>query len=83
MKTIQVNQDELIKYIVKNCNNYFYNYVEGECCLRKVEKETCNLHVFSESLHCPLDCPRISTKAHGCDKGRCPHVKAVLKQLKA
>lgn len=83
MKTIQVNQDELVEYVVKNCPHYFYNFQEGECCQRKVAKETCNLHVFSVDLHCPLDCPRLNTKEYGCDKGRCPKVKAAIKRLKA
>lgn len=83
MKTIQVNQDELVKYIAGNCPHYFYNFQEGECCQRKVTKETCNLHVFSDDLHCPLDCPRLNTKEYGCDKGRCSRVKAQIKKLKA
>lgn len=83
MKTIGINQDELVKYIVKNCPHYFYNYAEGECCQRKVTQETCNLHVFSGELNCPHDCPRLNTKEYGCDKGRCPRVKAIIKQLKA
>lgn len=83
MKTIQVNQDELVKHIVDNCPHYFYNFQEGECCQRKVTKETCNLHVFSDDLHCPFDCPRLNTKEYGCDKGRCSRVKAIIKKLKA
>lgn len=82
-RTIQVNQDELIKHIVQNCPHYFYNFAEGECCRRKVDKETCKLHVFSDELNCPDDCPRLSTKEYGCDKGRCPHVKALIKKFKA
>ena len=42
-----------------------------------------NLHVFSGELNCPHDCPRLNTKEYGCDKGRCPRVKAIIKQLKA
>ncbi len=83
MKTIEVSYDELVKYIYQHCPHYFYNYAEGECCERKVTKETCKLHVFSGELHCPNDCPRLNTKDYGCDKGRCSHVKAILKQLKA
>ena len=83
MKTIQVNQDNLTRYIVQNCSHYFYNFAEGECCRRKVYREACNLHVFSDDLHCPDDCPRLNTKEYGCDKGRCQYVKAVLMRLKA
>lgn len=83
MKTIEVNQDELTKYIYTHCPHYFYNYQEGECCQRKVSKETCSLHVFAGELHCPPDCPRLNTKDYGCDKGRCPRVKATIKSLKA
>lgn len=81
--TVEVNQDELVKYIYQHCPYYFYNYQEGECCRRKVSKETCSLHVFADALRCPEDCPRLSTKEYGCDKGRCPRVKAIIKQLKA
>lgn len=83
MKTIEVNQDELIKYIYTHCPSYFYNFQEGECCQRKVTAETCSLHVFAGELNSPLDCPRLNTKEYGCDKGRCPKVKAIIKQLKA
>lgn len=81
-KCINVNYNELVKILVYNCSHYFYNYMEGECCQRKVVKETCNLHIFSDSLHCPHDCPRINTKEYGCDKGRCPRIKAIIKKLK-
>lgn len=81
-KTINVNQDELAKFVYTHCEHYFYNWQEGECCLRKVKKETCSLHVFAEDLNCPLDCPRLNTKDYGCDKGRCPKVKATIKTLK-
>ena len=81
MKTIEVNHDELVKYVVKNCTYYFYNFQEGGCCRRKVTNETCGLHVFAQELHCPHDCPRLDTKEYGCDKGRCPRVRAVIKSL--
>lgn len=83
MKTIEVSQDALTEYIYRHCPNHFYNWQEGECCRRKVDKETCSLHVFAGELRCPLDCSRLNTKEYGCDKGRCPRVKAVIKQLKA
>ena len=83
MKTIEVDHTELVKYIVQNCPSYFYNYAEGECCRRKVDKEVCSLHVFSDELHCPHDCPRLTAKEYGCDKGKCPRVKAIIKNLKA
>ena len=83
MKTIEVKYDELVKHIVEKCPAYFYNYAEGECCQRKVTKETCNLHVFADDLHCPLDCPRLTTKDYGCDKGKCQRVKDTIKRLKA
>lgn len=83
MKTIEVKQDELVKYLYSHCPSYFYNFQEGECCQRKVNKQTCSLHVFSDDLHCPLDCPRLNTKEYGCDKGRCSRVKAIIKQMKA
>lgn len=82
MKTIEINQEELTKYIYTHCVHYFYNFQEGECCQRKVNKQTCSLHAFSDELHCPLDCPRLNTKEYGCDKGRCPKVKATIKKLK-
>lgn len=82
MKTIEVNQEELTKYIYTHCPSYFYNFQEGECYMRKVDKTTCSLHIFAGDLHCPLDCPRLNTKEYGCDKGRCPKVKAAIKQLK-
>lgn len=78
MKTIEVNQDELTKFIVKNCP-----FIEGETCQRKVTKQTCDLHVFADELRCPLDCPRLNTKEVGCDKGRCPRTRAIINQLKA
>ncbi len=83
MKTIEVNRDELTKYIYQHYPYYFYNFQEGECCQRKVDKETCSLHVFADTLRCPEDCPRLNTKEYGCDKGRCPRVRAIIKQLKA
>lgn len=83
MKTIEINQEELTKYIYTHCVHYFYNFQDGECCQRKVNEETCSLHVFSDQLNCPLDCPRLNTKEYGCDKGRCPKVKATIKKLKA
>lgn len=83
MKTIEVSQDALTEYIYRHCPNYFYNWQEGECCRRKVDKETCSLHVFADDLHCPYDCPRLNTKEYGCDKGRCPGVRATIKKLKA
>ena len=83
MKTIEVNQDELTKFIVNNCPYHFYNFIEGETCQRKVTKQTCDLHVFADELRCPLDCPRLNTKEVGCDKGRCPGVRATIKKLKA
>lgn len=83
MKTIEINQEELTKYIYTHCVHYFYNFQEGECCQRKVNEETCSLHVFSDQLNCPLDCPRLNTKEYGCDKGRCSKVKATIKKLKA
>ena len=83
MKTIEINQEELTKYIYTHCVHYFYNFQEGECCQRKVNEETCSLHVFSDQLNCPLNCPRLNTKEYGCDKGRCPKVKATIKKLKA
>lgn len=83
MKTIEVKQDELVKYLYSHCPSYFYNFQEGECCQRKVNEETCSLHVFSDQLNCPLNCPRLNTKEYGCDKGRCPKVKAAIKNLKA
>lgn len=82
MRTIEVNYDELIKYFVENCPYYFYNFADGPSCSRKVDKETCQLHVFADQLHCPLDCPRLNTKEYACDKGRCPRVKALIKRLK-
>ena len=81
MKTIEVSHDELVKYVVKNCPHYFYNFHDGECCRRKVTNVTCDLHVFARELHCPYDCPRLNTKEYGCDKGRCPRVRAVIKNL--
>lgn len=83
MKTIEVNQQELVKYIVSNCPHYFYNFADGESCYGKVTKETCKLHVFADDLHCPHDCPRLNTKEYACDKGRCPKVRATIKKLKA
>lgn len=83
MKTIEIKYDELVSYIVQNCSSYFYNYAQGECCRRKVSKETCSLHAFADDLHCPLDCPRLNTKEYGCDKGRCSKVKATIKSLKS
>ena len=83
MKTIEINQEELTKYIYTNCTYYFYNFVDGECCQRKVTKATCSLHVFAGELNCPLDCPRLNTREYGCDKGRCPLVRATIKSLKA
>lgn len=80
-KTIEVDKQELVRFIIKNCPYYFYNFQEGECCHRKVSKETCNLHVFADDLHCPLDCPRLNVKEYGCDKGRCPRVKAIIKEI--
>lgn len=80
--TIEVNKVALVQYIVKNCPHYFYNFAEGECCRRKVNNETCNLHVFSDELHCPDSCPRLNTKEYGCDKGRCPKVRAIIKKLR-
>lgn len=82
MKTIEIDQDRLLAYVVKNCPSHFYNAVYGECCLRKVEKETCDLHVFAQDLHCPLDCPRLNSKPYHCDKGRCQRVKDIIKSLK-
>ena len=83
MKTIEVNQDELTKFIVKNCPSHFYNFIDGETCQRKVTKQTCDLHVFADELRCPLDCPRLNTKEVGCDKGRCPRTKSIINQLKS
>ena len=82
MKTIEVKYDELVKFIVENCPHYFYNFADGESCNRKVNKQVCQLHVYAEDLKCPLDCPRLNTKEYGCDKGRCPRVKGILRQLK-
>lgn len=82
MKTIEVNQEKLAKYIYRHCPAHFYNWQEGECCHHKVTKETCSLHVFADDLQCPLDCPRLNTKEYGCDKERCPKVKATIKELK-
>ena len=83
MKTIEINQDELVKYIVEKCDYYFYNWVNGGCCRHKVKKGVCDLHTFADELRCPLDCPRLEVKEYGCDKGRCPGVRAVIKKLKA
>lgn len=82
-KRIEVNYNELIKHLYRNCTHYFYNFQEGECCNRKVTAETCSLHAFSEALSCPHDCPRLNTKEYGCDKGRCPRIKGIIKQLKS
>ena len=83
MRTIEVKYDELVKLIVEKCPHYFYNFLDGASCLRKVKKQTCELHVFADDLHCPLDCPRLNTKDFSCDKGRCPRVKGIIKQLGA
>ena len=83
MKTLEVHQDELTKFIVNNCPYHFYNFIEGETCQRKVTKQTCDLHVFADELRCPLDCPRLNTKEVGCDKGRCPRTRAIINQLKS
>lgn len=83
MKTIKVKYDELVKRIVEHCPYYFYNYAEGESCRRKVDEQTCSLHVFADKLQCPSDCPRLNTKEYACIKGRCPRVKAIIKNLKA
>lgn len=80
---ITVDRDKLTKYVYRHCSSYFYNFQEGECCQRKVRKEMCNFHVFADGLSCPLDCPRLDTKEYGCDKGKCPKVKATIKRLKA
>lgn len=82
MNRIEVDKDEFVRYIVEHCSHYFYNFAEGACCRRKVSKETCGLHAFSDELHCPDDCPRLNTEDYGCDKGKCPLVKAVIKKLK-
>ena len=83
MKTIEINQEELTKYIYTHCVHYFYHFQEGECCQRKVTEETCSLDASSEQLNWPLDCPRLNTKEYGGDEGRCPKVKATIKKLKA
>lgn len=83
MKTIEVSYDALVKHVYMNCSSYFYNFQEGECCLKKVTKQTCSLHVFADDLHCPLDCPRLNAQEYGCDKGRCSKVKAIIKGMKA
>lgn len=82
MKQITVDYNELVRYLCQHCSAYFYNYAQGECCRGKVDKAHCDLHVFSEELHCPLDCPRLHTKEFGCDKGKCPRIKAIVKRLK-
>ncbi|MCM1295387.1 MAG: hypothetical protein NC311_07570 [Muribaculaceae bacterium] len=82
MIRIEVDKDELVKYLYRHCPAYFYNYAEGECCRRKVDKSVCSLHAFSEELHCPLDCPRLTAKEYACDKGKCPKIKALIKKLK-
>lgn len=82
-KTIEIKQAELEKFIYHQCPHYFYNFADGESCQRKVMEETCKLHVFADELNCPLDCPRLSSKEYMCDKGRCPRVKAIVRQMKA
>ncbi len=81
MKKIEVNYDELVKMIVRDCPHYFYNNAEGECCWRKVTNETCQLSDYSKELNCPPDCPRLNTKEYACDKGRCSRVKGIIKSL--
>ncbi len=81
-KFVEVSQNELTRYIYQHCPDYFYNTHDGECCRRKVTAETCSLHVFAGELNCPLDCPRLNTKEYGCDKGRCPVVRATIRNLK-
>lgn len=82
MKTIEVSYDELVKYIKQHCPKYFYNYADGESCYGKVEKGTCQLHVFADELCCPSDCPRLGTKEYSCDGARCQYVKATIRKLK-
>lgn len=82
-KTIEVDLGRLTESIYRHCTHYFYNFQEGECCMRKVDKETCSLHVFADDLRCPQDCPRLNAKEYGCDKGKCPYVKSIIKELKA
>lgn len=82
METIEVVKAKLIKLLIGRCPYYFFNYQEGECCMRKVNRETCNLHVFAKELECPQDCPRLNTKEYGCDRGRCSKIKTIIKNLK-
>lgn len=82
MKTVEVDYQKLVKLIVKGCPQHFYNSVHGESCHRKVKAGFCDLHVFSDELECPLDCPRISNQDFGCDKGHCPYIRNVIKSLK-
>ena len=82
-KTIEVDKDKLTEYIVNNCPHFSYNYVRGETCRSKVDEEMCDLHVFGKELHCPYDCPRLVAKEYSCDRGRCPKVRAIIKELKA
>ena len=82
--TIEVNKKALISYIVRNCPYHNYNCFEGDICYRKINKEICNISIFSKDLHCPSDCPRLGSHPsdYACDKGRCPGVRAKLKKLK-
>lgn len=83
MKTIEVDYKRLVEFIYEKCPHHFYNFAEGHCCVRKVNAQTCELHTFARELSCPHDCPRLNTKEYACDMGRCPRVKAIIKELKA
>ncbi len=79
---MEVDKDKLVKYLYERCPAHFYNYVEGDCCINKVSKQTCSLHAFAKDLNCPLDCPRLDAKEYRCDKGKCSKIKGLIKGFK-
>lgn len=46
MKTIQVNQDELVKYIVGNCPHYFYNFKRASAAAARSRKRPASCTYF-------------------------------------
>lgn len=81
-KTITVNHKALIRHIFEHCEYYFYNYIDGASCRKKVKAGMCRIHELADrEFVCPDDCPHLASEEYSCDKGRCPYVRATLKRL--
>lgn len=80
MKTIEVDLEALMAYLIDECP-WITTSDSGALYCRKKLNEDCTVPSYMRE-QCPADCPRRMVGSTRCDRSQCQRIKKLIKKLK-